>query len=243
MHARSATHSIGRSAHHGRSCLRLSWRARKAASPGGRGDQYRTRTQYAIYFGDFAPLMRGVSLLRSGQFEQALPDMISGLKLWDGSGAGIWSPYTKSLMAKHTRDWVSLGTALEIVNTMLAQISRPSWEERCHLQRCCASRAGCSRSRVTLTVPNGTFTPRSTGRGASRRNPGSCAPRPASPACGKAKANAKTRMSCSPRFTPGSPKASTPRICWRRRLCWKSWHERPETRCSVQSQQLDRPRR
>ena len=79
-----------------------------------------------------APLMRGVSLLRSGQFEQALPDMISGLKLWDGSGAGIWSPYTKSLMAEAHARLGQLSTALEIVNTMLAQISRPSWEERCH---------------------------------------------------------------------------------------------------------------
>ena len=35
--------------------------------------------------------------------------------------------------------------------------------------RSCASRAGCSRSRATLKAPNGTFSPRSTGRAASRR--------------------------------------------------------------------------
>ena len=35
-------------------------------------------------------------------------------------------------------------------------------------------------------------------------------------------------MSCSPRFTAGSPKASTPRICRTRKRCWMSWHEGSE---------------
>jgi hypothetical protein len=43
-----------------------------------------------------APIVRGVSMLRSGQFEQSLQNIISGLKLWDGSGRGSGVP-TQSL--------------------------------------------------------------------------------------------------------------------------------------------------
>ena len=75
--------------------------------------------------------------------------------------------------------------------------------------------AGSSRSRAILPVPNETFSSRSTGHAASRRKCGSCAHRPASPACGGARENARTPMSCSPRFTTGSPKASTPKTCRR----------------------------
>ena len=57
-----------------------------------------------------------------------------------------------------------------------------------------------------LWVPNGTFAPRSAGHAASRRNPASCARRPASRDCGRAKTNVRTRMNCSPRSTVGSPK-------------------------------------
>src|SRR5689334_8225404 len=58
-----------------------------------------------------------------------------------------------------------------------------------------------------------------TGPAASRRNPGNCARRPASLACGRARVGARTPMSCSPRSTTGSPRASTPRICRTRRRC------------------------
>jgi len=80
-----------------------------------------------------APLMKGVSMVRSGQLDEATELMIASLELWDGSGARIWSPYTKSVMAEARALSGDLTTAIEIVDAMLEQIARPGWEERSHL--------------------------------------------------------------------------------------------------------------
>src|ERR1700733_10123022 len=101
--------------------------------------------------------------------------------------------------------------------------SAPGGRNASTTPRFCASRAGCSRSRAIFKVPNGTISPRSTGRAASRRKCGSCVPRPAWHGCGRAKASARTRMSCSPRFTAGSLKVLTRRICWTRRRFSPNW--------------------
>ena len=62
-----------------------------------------------------------------------------------------------------------LDNALHLIDEAIAQIERPGWEERLITPKSCASRAGCFRSRATTKVPSGTFSPRSTGRAASRR--------------------------------------------------------------------------
>src|ERR1700733_4006871 len=87
------------------------------------------------------------------------------------------------------------------------------------MPKSCASKAGCSHSRVILKALSETFSPRSPGHAANRRKCGNCARRPASLGYGRAKVRSKTRMNCSPLSTAGSPKASTPRICWKRSLC------------------------
>ena len=48
-------------------------------------------------------------------------------------GARIWSSYTKSLVAEAHAQLGHLNTAIEIVDAMLEQISRPGWDERSHL--------------------------------------------------------------------------------------------------------------
>ena len=80
-----------------------------------------------------AQLVKGIAMVRAGQFDQALEVMIPALTLWDGSGARIWSPYTKSIMAEAYAQLGDLKTALDIVDAMLEQIARSGWEERSHL--------------------------------------------------------------------------------------------------------------
>jgi tetratricopeptide (TPR) repeat protein len=80
-----------------------------------------------------APIVKGISMVRSSQFEQALELMTGSLALWEGSGAGIGCPYYKSVMAEAHARLGQLSSAIEIVDAMLAQISRTGWEERCHL--------------------------------------------------------------------------------------------------------------
>ena len=80
-----------------------------------------------------AQIVMGVSMVRSGPLDKALELMSAGFKLWDGGGARIWSPYSKSVMAEANALSGDLETALSIVGAMLEQIARPDWEERSHL--------------------------------------------------------------------------------------------------------------
>src|ERR1700733_11405484 len=91
-----------------------------------------------------------------------------------------------------------LDNALRLIDEAIAQAERPGWEERFAYAENLPSKAGCSRSRATPKVPSGTFSPRSNGRGASRRKCGSYAHLPTSRGCGRAKAKARTRISCLP---------------------------------------------
>jgi hypothetical protein len=98
-----------------------------------------------------------------------------------------------------------LDNALLVIEEAVAQIERPEWEER-------QSYAEILRLKGWMLSLNP-----STGRAASTRKCGNCARRSALHGSGRAKANAQTRMSCWLQFTVGLLKASTPRICWRRR--------------------------
>ena len=80
-----------------------------------------------------APLMIGVSMVRSGRIEKGLGLMNTGFELWDGSGARIWSPYTKSIMAEANALSGEIDKAIGLVDTMLEQVERPDWDERSHL--------------------------------------------------------------------------------------------------------------
>ena len=167
-----------------------------------------------------APMLYGLALIREGKPAEGIAPLKAGIAFWEASGGKVRSPTLESVPGRsHGADRRPRQCPATDRRGRSPKSNAPGGRNAFTTPRSCASRAGCSRSRATLKVPNGTFSPRSTGRAASRRKCGSCARRPASHDCGRAKANARTRMSCSPRFTAGSPKASTPRICWRRSLC------------------------
>jgi predicted ATPase len=72
-------------------------------------------------------------MVRSGLIEKGLGLMNKGLELWDGSGARIWSPYTKSILAEANALSGDLDKGIGLVDTMLEQVERPGWDERSHL--------------------------------------------------------------------------------------------------------------
>ena len=102
-----------------------------------------------------------------------------------------------------------LDNALRLIDDVIAQIERPGWEERLHYAEILRLKGWTLTLKGMIpTAPSGTFSSRSPGLAANKRNPGNCVRRLASHGCGRAKANAKTPMSCSPRFTAGSLKVS-----------------------------------
>ena len=119
-----------------------------------------------------------------------------------------------------------LDNALHLIDEIIAQVERPRWEERLFYAE-------------TLRLKGWILSLKGDPDGAERNFLASldwarrqqakmwgCARQPAWLDCGRAKANARTRMSCSLRFTAGSPRASTPRICRRPRRCSMRWPER-----------------
>lgn len=79
-----------------------------------------------------AQCMKGVSLVKAGRAEEGITYLQSGLQAWDAAGAGLWSPYTKSILAEGYSLTGDIRRGLDQVNAMLEQIARPGWEERIH---------------------------------------------------------------------------------------------------------------
>ena len=66
-------------------------------------------------------------------------------------------PTMKAFLAEGMALTGDTDNALQLIDEIIAQIERPGGRNGSPTQRSCASRAGCSRSRATLTAPNGTF--------------------------------------------------------------------------------------
>ena len=74
-----------------------------------------------IYVGDFGTHVMWPCFDREVKVTAGMP--LGGLKLWDGGGGKVWSPYTKSLVAEAQAQLGHRNTAIEIVDAMLEQIS------------------------------------------------------------------------------------------------------------------------
>jgi hypothetical protein len=128
-----------------------------------------------------------------------------------------------------------LANALQLLDEIIAQIERPGWEERLHYVEIVRLKGWMLSLKGDLEGAERNFL--ASLDWARRQQVKMWELRtfpPASLGSGGAKANAKTRMSCSPRSTAGSPKASTPRICGTRSLSSPTWvkHSLHEARSS-----------
>ena len=112
-----------------------------------------------------------------------------------------------------------LDNALQLIDEAIAQVERPGWEERIHyaeilrLKGWMLSLKGDVEGAERNFLASLDWARRQQAKMWELRTSTSLA------RLWRARASARTRMSCSPRFTAGSPKASTPRICRTRSLC------------------------
>jgi predicted ATPase len=79
-----------------------------------------------------APNFKGVSLIWEGRAQEGLDYLQPGLGVWDFVGAGVWSPYGKSVMAEGVALLGDIDGALELIDEQIEQVERPGWEERSH---------------------------------------------------------------------------------------------------------------
>ena len=81
----------------------------------------------------WAPLRRGLALIRDGRAAEGIPPVKAGMAFWDSIGGKVWSPYGNSILAEGMALTGDLDSALHLIEEQIAQVERPGWEERSHL--------------------------------------------------------------------------------------------------------------
>jgi hypothetical protein len=163
--------------------------------------------------------------LLAGKPAEAIPFFRASHAAWEATGGKGRAPITKALLAEALALTGDIESALQLLDEAIVQIERPGWEERFFLAEILRLKGWMFSLWGDLDGAEQNFNASLGWHTASRRNHGSCAPRPASLGCGRARANARTRMNCSLRCTP---RASMRRIRMRRRRCWTSWRNGDE---------------
>ena len=188
------------------------WEPPRPAQAGRRSERLGRDNGLPVLWAMLAPASHG--LARSGKAARRRNCSAQGsIQAWgSGLAAGPAARAGKRILAEAMALTGDLDNALQLIDEAISQIERPGWKNAFPMPRSYASRAGCSRSKAI-----------SKGRTELSRLARLRAPPAAKswelrtsislPACGRARANARTRMTCLPRFTIGSPKVSTPRIC------------------------------
>ena len=116
-----------------------------------------------------------------------------------------------------------LDDALRLLDEQIVQIERPGWEERLYYAEILRLKGWVLSLRGELEQAEQNFLAslewarRQQAKMWELRTSTSLA------RLGRAKADANKRMSCSSRFSAGLLKASTPRICWRRKRFSLNW--------------------
>ena len=80
----------------------------------------------------WAPLRRGLALIREGRAAEGIPPLKAGMAFWDSIGGKVWSPYGNSILAEGMALTGDLDSALHLIEEQIAQVERPGWEERIH---------------------------------------------------------------------------------------------------------------
>ena len=80
----------------------------------------------------WAPLRRGLALIREGSAAEGIPPLKAGMAFWDSIGGKVWSPYANSVLAYGMAMTGDVDNALNLIDEQVAQVERPGWEERAH---------------------------------------------------------------------------------------------------------------
>jgi predicted ATPase len=76
------------------------------------------------------PVSSGVTLIRKGQAAEGVALLERGIAAWEGVGGRLRLPDIKSMLAEGLAELGNLAGALDLIDQVIAQIERPSWEER-----------------------------------------------------------------------------------------------------------------
>jgi predicted ATPase len=78
----------------------------------------------------FVQICSGVVLIRKGQAVEGMPLIERGLAVWEAAGGQLRNAYCKSVLAEGMAQAGNLAEALDLIDSVIAQIERPGWEER-----------------------------------------------------------------------------------------------------------------
>jgi hypothetical protein len=78
----------------------------------------------------FAPIGRGLALIREGSLGGGITQLKSGMGVWEASGGKVRSPTMNAFLAEAIALTGDLDNALHLLDEQIAQIERPGWEER-----------------------------------------------------------------------------------------------------------------
>ena len=157
------------------------------------------------------PMFSGIALIRKGQLVEGMASAERGLAVWEAGGGRQGGPYIRSVLAEGVAQLGDVAGALDLIDEAIAQVERPAGKSANTMLKRSASKAGCFRARATSKQRSAPTSPRSTGPDSSRRNPGSCEPRPAMRGCCATRGARMKPTTCWRPSTVGSPRVSRPR--------------------------------
>ena len=172
----------------------------------------------------FAPKLYGLAHIQKGNPTEGIASLRAAGAVWEATGGKAGNPTTNAFLAEGMALTGDLDNAVQLLDEQIDQIERPGWEERLHYAEILRLKGWMLSVKGDLEGAERNFL--ASLYWARRQQAKSWELRTSTkpwPDYGRAKANAKPRTSCLPRFTAGSPKASTPKICKTRSLCSPNW--------------------
>jgi class 3 adenylate cyclase/predicted ATPase len=76
------------------------------------------------------PIYGGPALIGKGEVAKGVATIKASVAGWENGGGRLYSPYLKTVLARGLVQLGDLDGALDLIEEVIAQIERPSWEER-----------------------------------------------------------------------------------------------------------------
>jgi tetratricopeptide (TPR) repeat protein len=165
----------------------------------------------------FAPIGHGLALIREGKPAEGIAQLKSSIAFRDASGSKVHGPSIAAHLAEAMALTGDVDNALQLIDEAIAQVERPGWEERfAYAELLCLkgwmlSLKGDLEGAERNFLASLDWARRQQAKSWELRTSVSLA------RLWQSQGKRQEAMSCSPRSTVGSPKASTPGICWRQR--------------------------
>jgi class 3 adenylate cyclase/tetratricopeptide (TPR) repeat protein len=164
-----------------------------------------------------APIGHGEALIREGKVAEGIAPLKAGIAFWEASGCKCGVPTNNAFLAEAMALTGDLDNALHLIDEQIAQIERPGWEERQHYAEILRLKGWMLSLKGDPDGAERNFLASLTWARRQQAKMWELRTSTAGRSCGRVKVDARRRMSCSPRCTAGSLKASTQRIGSRRR--------------------------